>query len=266
MGKSAIVSGNVDQLPGEVCERGIKAMAAKVLCKRHNESLATLDSAADRLLMVQMQLARLTTRENPIKHLQNFHILINGHDIERWAIKSLIGMIAANAIRINDKLVKNYPIEDEWVQILMGEHTIKSPLGLYFRCDRSDDTGRVTPILNDYGTRVLWDKNTTKILGLEIRLMSTDYVLWLDKVQRHPFQVRPDLGFLAYRCPYYYGRREHLCGTLEFAWDIKGSSSVEQSRPLDFPPPGHRFNSRWHHYGETFEKTWERYKELNQVQ
>jgi hypothetical protein len=69
------------------------ALASNVLCRNHNSALAALDALAGRLVSTMAAIARdmaaLRRRRPPALYL------FNGHDIERWMLKCLCGLVVS---------------------------------------------------------------------------------------------------------------------------------------------------------------------------
>jgi len=69
------------------------SLAAKVLCDRHNIALSPLDAEALRLFRTLRAIIDGTTG-------QSGHFLFSGHDIERWMLKSMVGLGLSGLARI----------------------------------------------------------------------------------------------------------------------------------------------------------------------
>lgn len=80
------------------------AMTAWMLCKRHNEELSPLDTAASRLFSI---IASVQAEQRTGEHE------IDGDLIERWSLKALYGMLTSgNALRHDGVSVKSVPIAE----------------------------------------------------------------------------------------------------------------------------------------------------------
>ena len=101
------------------------AVAAKVLCKRHNSALSSLDAMAARLF---------DAFDNPRSWKMGRQMdIFSGYDVERWLLKVLCGMLASRNVPPNF-LDMDTTIPDEWVRILFGEAELAGRQGLYV-CD-----------------------------------------------------------------------------------------------------------------------------------
>lgn len=73
-----------------------QALAANILCQRHNSALSPLDSAASTAFRVLWHY-QADQRTTPDEHGNEF-TLISGEDLERWLLKLLWGAVAAGAL------------------------------------------------------------------------------------------------------------------------------------------------------------------------
>ncbi len=71
---------------------GSSSITAKVLCDRHNNALALLDAEALRLFRILRRIS--DGRIDP-----NSHSLFSGRDIERWMLKSMLGLALSGLAR-----------------------------------------------------------------------------------------------------------------------------------------------------------------------
>jgi len=102
------------------------ALVGKVLCKRHNEVLSPLDARAGQLFR-QLQKADQFLQHGP----GAFEIyLANGHDLERWLLKMLCGMVAANVIDVAP-VQRPWRPPIEWLHILFRGAPFPAGWGLY---------------------------------------------------------------------------------------------------------------------------------------
>jgi len=110
-------------------------LTGKILCGRHNLALSALDAVASRLFeridRFHRELVDSTTRH------QTRFFLFNGHDIERWMLKTLCGaVVSGNAeIRTGES---NWKPPLEWFEILFGEDPFPPGCGLYFYSEITD--------------------------------------------------------------------------------------------------------------------------------
>jgi hypothetical protein len=102
------------------------ALVSKVLCKRHNEALSPLDARAGQFFR-QLQAADQFLHHGP----GTFTIyLANGHDLERWLLKTLCGVVAANIIDVAP-VQRPWRPPLQWLRILFGGAPFPAGWGLY---------------------------------------------------------------------------------------------------------------------------------------
>lgn len=104
--------------------------ASHVLCRRHNNALSIIDEAGTAFFKALLHINRLQAAE-PL-HTQNRCLLLsNGHDIERWLLKVLIGGIASGNMRVNGCRQQDWEPIPEYIEFLFGWQTTLSHGGLY---------------------------------------------------------------------------------------------------------------------------------------
>ncbi len=87
------VAGLPWQVVDEISSLPPTALAARVLCERHNASLSPLDAAALRLFHAVQELRQPPPPGSALT-------LFSGHDIERWLLKTLLGILAAGIAQV----------------------------------------------------------------------------------------------------------------------------------------------------------------------
>lgn len=97
------------------------ALASNILCTRHNSSLSSLDDIAIRLFQAFNE---DEAGDSGKKELY----LFSGHDIERWLLKILCGLVYSGNI---DNTPKNTEINQNWLDILFGYSDFNDEQGLY---------------------------------------------------------------------------------------------------------------------------------------
>ncbi|MBI3781927.1 MAG: SEC-C domain-containing protein [Deltaproteobacteria bacterium] len=101
-------------------------LGSNILCRRHNIALSTLDAVALRFFRWIDQFHREFDAD---QHDDRF-FLVNGHDIERWMLKTLCGAVFSKNATINPA-GSNWVPPMEWVQILFGEAQFPVRCGVY---------------------------------------------------------------------------------------------------------------------------------------
>jgi hypothetical protein len=100
-----------------------EAIAARILCKRHNEALSPLDAEAKQFFRTLREIDAALGDEAPPAASETF--MFNGPDFQRWLLKCLIGLTESHnpPDRLRD--------HDLCVRVLFGETTWPQYWGLY---------------------------------------------------------------------------------------------------------------------------------------
>lgn len=98
------------------------ALASKVLCDRHNSALSPLDAIAVRLFR---SFDELHAAGSEIRVLY----LFSGHDVERWLLKILCGLVVGKHLSLLASTHVDVPTE--WLAILFGNAEFAPGQGLY---------------------------------------------------------------------------------------------------------------------------------------
>ncbi|MCC6653323.1 MAG: hypothetical protein IT348_19385 [Candidatus Eisenbacteria bacterium] len=98
------------------------ALAARVLCRRHNEALSRLDSIAVKFFRALGHIEHTRPQKRTC-------FLRCGHDLERWLLKLLCG-VTASMDMIGDASVDS-SLPGSWPSILFGTSDFDSMQGLY---------------------------------------------------------------------------------------------------------------------------------------
>lgn len=97
-----------------------KSLCSKILCQKHNSSLALLDDEALRFFSLLRNIS--LNKETITLHR------INGKLIERWFLKTFLGLLAAKQIKINIEPNRH----EKLINILFGSQSWDENTGLYF--------------------------------------------------------------------------------------------------------------------------------------
>jgi hypothetical protein len=98
------------------------ALAAKVLCERHNSALSPLDDIAVRLFQAFDERGVVGSGRLVLR-------VFSGHDLERWLLKVLCGLAQKKNLQTDD--VCDMSIQRHWLEILFGYSDFPKDIGLY---------------------------------------------------------------------------------------------------------------------------------------
>jgi len=106
-----------------------KRLVSNILCKRHNEALAGLDSIANRFFLSidKIDKSYETVHQRDEEMIFDF----NGHDIERWMLKTLCGLVYSGISSSQSARIEAWKPNHQWLQILFGEDRFLSGWGFY---------------------------------------------------------------------------------------------------------------------------------------
>jgi hypothetical protein len=109
-----------------------KRLAARILCKAHNEALSGLDESGRRFFQ-WMQDAIIEFAQDHPKAQEDWIRAVNGHDLERWMMKALFGLIASGVAENKSPDLSKLPPPIEALRILFGYDPIPQGWGMYWR-------------------------------------------------------------------------------------------------------------------------------------
>jgi hypothetical protein len=155
-------SGTVNRVPPP-------SLTGKILCRRHNVALSPLDAVASRLFERIDQFHREIVDRARKNETQFF--LFNGHDIERWMLKTLCGAVVSGNAKIKSG-ESNWRPPLEWLKILFGEEPSAQRCGLYFH---SEVTGQ--PYIERGFKFISFSNKITGVYGARISLNDERFVL-----------------------------------------------------------------------------------------
>jgi hypothetical protein len=129
--KSVTVTGHPWQTSAEQ-RVGIASLTAKVPCKRHNSLLSPLDTFMARVLERLMKDTGALRDESATGARV---LLVNGHDIERWMLKVLCGVLRARRQSKDGLGGELWTPPAEWLAVLRGRQVLSNGAGLHLDHD-----------------------------------------------------------------------------------------------------------------------------------
>lgn len=190
------------------------ALASKVLCKRHNEALSPLDT---HITGVYDALKNWRDGQNVGEHS------FDGEDIERWAIKLMLGFVMSGSAGYGGLRVRTRSVPIQYVRVLFGESQIVAGAGLFVapHPPPGDDGESKLAIFNLHAPP--HDRDAGAIVGVGIRMLDFTF---LTTVPRFPLR-----GTSAYRPTEV---RLGDAGVLRFRWEQRRAArsvSLDRARP-----------------------------------
>ena len=136
---------------------GLSGLGRKILCRNHNSLLSSLDSEAVNLMHALKYAVELRGVRSKLKP-QKWSVhrkFINGPNIERWFLKTLINL----SYDEKDKYI--VPLE-ELADICYGKSKFKMPMGLYMAASKGDNIS----IDETFSMAPIWKDNSTLVGGI----------------------------------------------------------------------------------------------------
>lgn len=133
------ISGMPFQKPGSILKVSSSSLVANILCERHNNALSPLDATAGRAFDVIDQAARHAQKADADNRSRFY--LISGDGLERWALKTLLGVYFANIAAIaSNPVAKTHSVDAEHlVAGLFADEMLPPPCGLYIHATPGDE-------------------------------------------------------------------------------------------------------------------------------
>jgi hypothetical protein len=115
---------------GETKALSVNALASRILCSRHNNALSQLDSAAVQFFELLSNLR--ASHDRVAGDSQDTCIgVVNGHDLERWFLKAMIGGLYSGNMTIGGAQQQHSPPPQNQLEFLFGERSYLKGWGLY---------------------------------------------------------------------------------------------------------------------------------------
>jgi hypothetical protein len=143
-------------------------LAAKILCKGHNETLSPLDEIASQFFRT-IHLCMIGGVQGKV-NVENLRFDFNGRDIENWMLKVVCGGIATGLYGKSGKDVPIYLVE-----VLFGKIPWPSTINLY----TTEKKQYVVPEQPHVGFSFMGDLKSGFIAGLICNYFALDLILTL---------------------------------------------------------------------------------------
>lgn len=106
----------------------VSALVSKILCEKHNQALSGLDSIAQHFFKTITQGYVDTVQGTDTSHDIS---LFNGHDIERWMLKTLIGLCYSGNAPSQTGKIEDWTPDIRWIEILFQGKPFPNRWGIY---------------------------------------------------------------------------------------------------------------------------------------
>ncbi len=180
---------------------GLASLTANILCTTHNSGLSQLDNAAQQTLKTLAEAARLSDVRaglKPRRFWRSLKYTVNGPPFESWFMKTTINLfhvVGAGAKWHSTGQRADDP-PAEFVEIVFGQRSISSPLGLYA-------TPQVGAAVGPAGYLSFIPVFATgeRLAGALFQFQGFDFLLWACA------ESPPEFGFPGTGKPIYHLRR-----------------------------------------------------------
>lgn len=211
-GETVEMKGLSWQDEGKIEEYPTGALKANVLCKRHNEGLSGLDSIGIDFFQTLLDINRdfSNGNHNPSEKVY----LFNGHDVERWMLKTLCGIVASGNAESASGKITNWTPPDRWLNILYRDESFQSGWGLY----SIDRFGERRPADNRFSFAPLTNERWG-VYGAVIKMNSRKFIL---SMKDPPSREAPLLKGGIYRPAEFVIESEEMKRVVVIGWNDKG--------------------------------------------
>jgi hypothetical protein len=173
-GELLTLTGAAWQLPGESRKIGLSALTAKCLCKHHNNTcLSPLDAAAGQFFAA-IKSASSNESAPPLS------MLVSGHDIERWMLKTLFALAHGKILAREGRLLPKrfYGSIDE-VQLLTSPTAWPVNSGLY----STQFVGQLITQKNQLDIAPITMPGSDELIGLRFSILGLSFDFLADLPQ-----------------------------------------------------------------------------------
>lgn len=149
---------------------GIASLASKVLCTRHNELFSALDARFAAFFRAMRDTERVLVASEKAASAQ---YAFNGHDLERWILKALCGVVRSGAF--DRSIGAGWRAPKKWLEIILGQRTIGVGQGLHVILDPRQE--RPTSSLYIKPIRGAELGGPTRVVGCYVSVFGVQFTL-----------------------------------------------------------------------------------------
>lgn len=164
--------------PGEVATYGINSLVSNILCKRHNQALSPLDTAAGRTFRILQEICQDISPKNKSLSRRDKWFLVSGEAIELWGLKTLFGLYHAKlATSQRVKLIDTHTLDVGRFISALNDRKLYQPCGLYLRARQG---GRISGIDEKVTASPLGNDERKILVGITIGMHSFEFDIVMD--------------------------------------------------------------------------------------
>lgn len=204
--------------PDRVQQRALptRVLTGNILCTRHNEALSPLDTVAIRFFGAFLTINK-EFQDASLKSIERLY-LFNGHDIERWMLKTLIGtVVSGNATDQKGNQIRDWRPRRQWLQIMLGQKSFPGKWGMYFKAPVGE-----TALRKEGFTFAALSNSEDGVYGGVFTLNGYGFLLAMKQPPTNRDEgILKDHTFRPYELRMSY---EGTLKTILLTWDIKGEN------------------------------------------
>jgi hypothetical protein len=156
-------------------------LAAKVLCQRHNEALGPLDNN-----ITDLYDALILWHDGHQVGVRGF----DGEDIERWALKAMIGfLVSGSATDLSGRKARARTVPEDYLRVLFGEAELSDGCGLWVKREQLPIADRRSISLQ--AIAVAKGPDVGKIFGVGISMTGLSFITTVAMPLVPPEHYRP---------------------------------------------------------------------------
>jgi hypothetical protein len=209
---------------------GIASLKANILCNRHNSDLSPLDDLAKTFFARLRDVAAEFHSKRPAGPAA---ILLNGHALERWALKVLCGAAFSGNTSIQGVRTEDWVPPDRWLRHLFPGDALEPPQGLYF----AGELGEVVSSDPQFSFATIGSAAT--LLGAVVRFSGFRFILSVDPMPvDHPGSELESANHRVFSMRFTGGPEERF---IIFGWPKDPRADHERNREITtnwIPPAG----------------------------
>jgi len=144
----------------------IEQFTSRVLCTRHNRALSPIDSEAGRFVRCIRDFCNSSTLPPRAR------VLFSGHDLERWCLKTFLGLLAAGILQSGPgQAIRRVHISPQIIDLFFGRIADEWGRGLWVR------THSLRPVHTELAISCMpvWNQVTNQVLGLTFNFFGFDF-------------------------------------------------------------------------------------------
>jgi hypothetical protein len=116
--------------PGGTRSLPFLSLESRILCVRHNNALSPIDAVGSRLFDTMINENEDLMKQYGLK--SDSAVLFNGHDIEKFLIKIMLGVMASGNMKFTLTKEDDVMNKGKWIRTLFGQGRVAGKRGLYF--------------------------------------------------------------------------------------------------------------------------------------